>query len=161
MKFNSLYSLIMEKEEGSGLIPEDELKNYIYLHFFDDIEEAKLCYKYLKFSGYDKKGCFIAYLPEKSERVLPITKKNVSEDIFYIVLVPVLYNPKERKEFKLRFAKFLKSKNFPQWNLYLAFAFNLGKALSGLGGVLKYDPLDEYNVDSETKETWRGVLDTL
>jgi len=161
MRFNSLYSLIIEKEESENIVPEDELKNYVYLHFFDDIEETKLCYQYLKFSGYDKKGCFIAYIPEEGQRLYPVKSKNRSPEIFYFVLVPTTFNREQRKEFKLRFAKFLKSKNFSNWNWYLTLAFTPGTKLVGGGGVLKYDPMNIYNVDTETKETWRGVIDNL
>lgn len=162
MKFETLYNLILENNyKFEKLIPEEDIKNYNMISFFDDKKEANLCYKFLHTSGYDKEGAFVAHMLEKNKRPLPIIKKNISDDEFYFLFIPKTFNEKERKKLKLLFRDFLKQHNFFHWSMYNTIAFAGAKGLEGCGGIFKYDPMNEYSLDQKTKEDWVDIVTNL
>ena len=172
MNFKALCNLILENEHQSvEVIPDNELRKYIGLNFFDDKKETELCFKYLKEAGYDKQGVFLAYMPERDKRPLPITNKslNLSPDEFYFVFVPANFDREERKKFKHGFKVFLQNKDFynkknnnvHMANFYSTAAFIPLQTFIGMGGFIKYDPMSKYNLDDETKETWKDVITAL
>lgn len=161
MNFETLYSLLLETQYQPGeVIPQEDYKNYNSISFFNDKQEADLCYNFLRASGYDKKGAFVAYKPPEGKRPFSVTQKNISEDEFYFLFVPKTFDAEERKKLKFQFRDYLKQRNFPGWQMYNTLAFQSSRQ-NGRGGVLKYNPASKYNLDNETKETWRDVITTL
>lgn len=145
MKFKTLYSLICERDQAN-VLTHDTMVKYYYYHIGSNEKNVEAIYKYLQDNNIPKTHCMII------EDVGQFHNKS-----YYFFLITKVMNSGRRAKEMNKIKKLVDADSLlriTQFGEYPA------KDLED-GAQYEYDPMGKYNVDDETKETWRHIVSGL
>ena len=145
MKFKSLYSLICERDQAN-VLTHDALVKYYYYHIGSNEKNAKAIYKYLQDNNIPKTYCMIV------EDVGQFHNKS-----YYFFLITKLMNSGLRAKEMNKIKKLVDADSLlriTQFGEYPA------EDLED-GAQYEYEPMSKYNIDDETKDTWKDIIPEL
>lgn len=146
MLFESLYKLIYEHNQTNALT-HDTLVKYFYYHIGSNEKNAKAIYKYLKDNNIPKMHCMI---------VEDIGQMPEDKPYYFFLITKVMNSDRRAKEMK-KIKELVDTDSLlriTQYGEYLAEDLESGTQY-------EYDPMGKYDLDKETKDTWRDVVGNL
>jgi hypothetical protein len=168
MNFNKLYNnLLLEySAETSHIYSDGELSMY-GLHTLDDDKKlAHAAYNFIKKSQWFLRGCRVVVRPVPLLQKIPKGARISTATVepfrpLYYVLYPSDFDYEEFKKFAKELGHALTPYHYEPMEFSTAIRYPAHMNLKDMGGITDYDLLGEYNVDKETKDSWKGVLDEL
>jgi hypothetical protein len=168
MNFNKLYNnLLLEySTETSHIYSDNELSMY-GLHTLDDDKKlAHAAYNFLKKTQWGLRGCKVVVRPVPLLQKIPKNARISTATVepfrpLYYVLYPLEFKYEDFKMFAKDLGRALTPYHYEPMEFSIATRYPARMNLKDMGGITDYDPLDEYNVDKETKDSWKGVLDEI
>jgi hypothetical protein len=146
MLFESLYNLIYERNQAN-VLTYDTLVKYYYYHIGSNEKNVKAIYKYLKDNNIPKMHCMI---------VEDIGQMPEDKPYYFFLITKVMNSDRRAKEMK-EIKKLVDADSLlriTQYGEYPAEDLESGTQYD-------YEPMGKYNVDDETKETWKEIIPEL
>jgi|LakMenE18May11ns_1017448.scaffolds.fasta_scaffold9753566_2 hypothetical protein len=168
MNFNKLYNnLLLEySAETSHIYSDNELSMY-GLHTLDDDKKlAHAAYNFLKKSQWGLKGCRVVVRPVPLLQKIPKGARISTATVepfrpLYYVLYPGKFDHDDFKMFAKELSQALTPYHYEPIEFSTTIRYPAHMNIKDMGGITDYDPVDEYNVDKDVKDTWRKALDKL
>lgn len=146
MLFESLYKLIYEHNQTNALT-HDTLVKYFYYHIGSNEKNAKAIYKYLKDNNIPKMHCMI---------VEDIGQMPEDKPYYFFLITKVMNSDRRAKEMK-KIKELVDTDSLLRITQYGEYP---AEDLES-GTQYEYDPMGKYDLDKETKDTWRDVVGNL
>jgi hypothetical protein len=147
MNFNKLYNILFEHSK-QDVLTHETLVRYYYYHIGPNEKDAKAIDKYLKRNNIDRRWAMV---------VTDTGLDAVPEKDYYFFLIAKVMNKGERAKQMKNIVKLVSADaglRITQYGEYPAEDIESGSQY-------EYNYMAKYNLDDETKETWKDVLPEL
>jgi hypothetical protein len=165
MSFNKIFkNLIVEySADKNHIYTKQELSNYALFILEDNKKLAQKAYDYLNKSEWSKKGCRVVVRPVPTLEEIPTSSyQRMATSLplrqLYYILYPINFGLDDIKKIASDLDKHLIN---GQRQFSISVQYPAVKNIADIGGITDYDPLDEYNLDDETKQAWGDVISEL
>jgi hypothetical protein len=168
MNFNKLYNnLLLEySAETSHIYSDNELSMYGLHTLNEDKKLAHAAYNFIKKSQWGLRGCKVVVRPVPLLQKIPKGARISTATVepfrpLYYVLYPLEFEYEDFKMFAKELGEALSPHHYEPIEFSTMTRYPARMNLQDMGGITDYDPLGEYNVDKETKDSWKGILDEI
>lgn len=146
MLFESLCSLLYERNKENVLTYET-LVRYYYYHIGSNTKDAKAIHKYLQDNDIPKMHCIIVEDIGQLKQDKP----------YYFLLVAKVMN----KDYRVKFVKKILELVSEECQRRITHYGEYPAEDLESGTQYDYDPMGKYNLDKETKDTWKEIVPEL